>query len=343
MNQTPTELGQRGFCDVKSTDCPAPLVSVIVVAYNQAEFIDECIASCIDQATDFGDMEIIVADDGSVDETPVKIRSWANKYPGLIRAVLAEKNAGIAANLNQGLLASRGALIAWLGGDDIMLPKKISCQVRFLASHPEAAACYHDAEVFSWPGGGTIGLFSELYAGKAATAISVDALRMLDPRYQMLPSTVMVRRSAMPTAFDERLHFHNDYLFDLEVIIKGGAYFRLEGVYTRYRKHSRSIGLDSKIRSAMLEENLMVCAIAEARYPELAYYINNRAIYYLSLESLRSFRQSNPTRAQALCNGIRRRGAFFRGLLLASFGNLLAHLLDPKYRRLAVKLRSLFG
>jgi len=321
----------------------APTVTIIVVTYNHETFIDECLRSCVLQAQTFPNLEIVVADDGSRDDARELIRRWAHEYPELIFPILAEKNTGIASNFNRGLDAARGELIAWLGGDDIMLPNKISRQVELLALHPEATGCYHDAEVFAWPSGQTLGLFSELYAGKAAQAAYVDAARMLDPRYQMLPSTVMVRRSCLPKAFDTRLRFHNDYLFDFETIARGGPYIRLEGVLTRYRKHEKSIGLDPTTRATMLEENLMVAAIAETRFPTLARRINRRAIYYLSLEAIRSRVDGDPQRARAICHAIFTRGAWLRALSIFLAGGMLVLLADPQYRRLAVKLRSILG
>lgn len=320
-----------------------PTVTIIVVTYNHEAFIDECLLSCVLQAQTFPNLEIVVADDGSSDETGERIRRWAREYPALIFPILVEKNTGIASNFNRGLGTARGELVAWLGGDDVMLPNKISQQVEHLERHPEAAGCYHDAEVFAWPSGHTIGLFSELYAGKAAQAAYVNTTRMLDPRYQMLPSTIMVRRRCLPTAFDTRLRFHNDYLFDLDTIARGGPFVRLEGVLTRYRKHEKSIGLDPTTRATMLEENLIVLAIAEARYPALAENINRRAIYYLSLEAIRSRVDGDHRRTRAICRAILARGAWLRAMAIFLAGGVLVRFAEPKYRRLAVKLRSLLG
>jgi len=321
----------------------SPTVSIIVVTYNHEAFIDECLTSCLLQRESFPDIEIVVADDGSSDDTPKLIEAWAMKAPGVVQPVLSPVNTGIAHNFNRGLTAARGDLIAWLGGDDIMLAGKIARQVELLRCQPDASGCYHDAEVFSWPSGKTLGLFSDLYAGMAAMAAFVDAGRMLDPRYQMLPSTVMVRRERLPRQFDTRLAFHNDYLFDLETIIRGGPYFRMEGTYTRYRKHEKSIGLDPATRAVMLEENLIVTAIAEARYPHLSRQIKRRAIYYLTLEALKSLREHDTQRFRALCVAIFARGAWVRAAGLRVFGRFLSRLTDQRHRRLALRLRSLFG
>ena len=321
----------------------SPAVSIVVVTYNHEAFIEECLESCVAQARDYPALEIVVADDGSRDNTPKLINSWARRYPRLFRPVLASSNSGIASNFNRGLSAARGVFIAWLGGDDILLPGKIRQQAQFLASRPSASGCYHDAEVFSWPSGEVLGLFSALYAGRAAHAREIDARKMLDPRYQMLPSTVMVRRDRLPSGFDTRLHFHNDYLFDLETIVRGGPYVRMEGVLTRYRKHEKSIGQDPFTRKIMLEENLMVAAIAEARFPRLASSISRRAIYCLSVEIVRNFAAGDRRRGRDLCRALFVRRAWTRGCCLYLFGGFFARLAQPKYRRLAVRLRAILG
>lgn len=320
-----------------------PTVTIIVVSYNHEAFIDECLESCVAQVSSFASIEVVVADDGSQDKTHERILEWAARFPALIFPVLAEKNTGIPANFNRGLSAARGEFIAWLGGDDIMLKDKIRRQVDLLMQHTHASGCYHDADVFSWPSGQTLGLFSELYAGKAARADYVDTRRMLDPRYQMLPSTIMVRRRCLPSSFDIRLRFHNDYLFDFETIALGGPYVRLDGVLARYRKHEKSIGLDPITRATMLEENLMVMGILEARFPYLSARLNKRAIYYLSLEAVKMHKDGNQKQAFAICRAIWARGGWVRALSIVLFGDLLARLANPKYRWLAVKLRTVFG
>ncbi|MBA4040207.1 MAG: hypothetical protein C0474_00080 [Sphingobium sp.] len=320
-----------------------PLVSIVVVTYRHSDYIDETLASCVQQADDYPNIEIVVADDGSPDDTQDRVRAWQARYPELIKPVLAAENRGLAANFTAAKNAATGKYVAWLGGDDVMLAGKIAAQVPVLESHPEASACYHDAEVFEWPSGNVLGAFSALYGGKAFSVEAVDAVKMLDPRYQMLPSTLLVRRAAMPEAFDARLRFHNDYLFDFETIAKGGPYVRMSGSYVRYRKHAGSIGRSPATQALMLEENLMVMAIVIARYPRLAGAVRRREIYYLTVEALKARQRGDVARAADLRRLVAAKGAPLRAAALALLGAPLAKLADPDNRALALKLRSLFG
>lgn len=321
----------------------APRVSIVIVSYNQLAFIDEALAGCVRQADDFPSLEIIVADDGSTDGTREAIARWIERHPTLIRLSGSVHNKGIAANFNAGLRDARGEYLAWLGGDDIMLPGKIARQVAVLDADMSASGCYHDAEVFSWPQNETQGLFSRLYGGRAFTLSRIDARAMLDPRVQMLPSTLLLRRDRMPAAFDARFRFHNDYLFDFEMIATGGPYVRMDGVLVRYRKHERSIGRDDVVRATVLEENLMGLGLLTARFPRFAGQIRKRAVYYLMLEALKNLRAGDVARARELIAAVRAGGAPIKALGLTLLGRPAAALTDPRYRGVATKLRSLLS
>jgi glycosyltransferase involved in cell wall biosynthesis len=322
---------------------PEPLVSIVIVSYNQADFIGLALAGCVRQRDDYPNIEIIVADDGSTDGTRNEVARWIRDHPGLIRLVGSTVNRGIAANFNAGLEAAQGAYLAWLGGDDIMLPGKIVRQVAVLEADRAASGCYHDAEVFSWPQDETLGLFSRLYGGRAFTVNRVDARRMLDPRVQMLPSTLLLRRDRMPSAFDGRFRFHNDYIYDFEMIATGGPYVRMEGVYVRYRKHARSIGRDEAVRTTVLEENLMALGLLTARFPRYAKYIRRRAAYYLILEALKNFHAGDRSRARHLLHAASAQGAPLKAMGLSIVGPYAAMLTDPRHRGIAMKLRSLLS
>lgn len=317
------------------------VVSIIIVAYNHEEFIADCIDSCLQQAGPDHALQIVIADDGSPDGTGDIIRRYAAEHPDVIVPVISPRNTGIASNFNRGIEAATGQFMAWLGGDDIMLPQKIERQVAFLRERPQAFGCYHDAEVFSWPADKTLGLFSQLYAGRAASAEKVDCRKMIDPKYQMLPSTVMIRSEHVRHRFDDRLRFHNDFLFDLEVIVPDGAYWRMDGVFARYRKHEKSIGLDPTTQARMLEENLMVGAIMESRYPYLAPQIAKRQIYYISIAAIRALKSGNARHFRDLCTLLRVKGGFVRSTLVFLFGRLLVKLDQPQNRKIAMKIRNL--
>ena len=111
-----------------------PLVSVVIPAYNRAWCLAEAVDSVL--AQEFRGFELIVVDDGSADNTPQLLE----RYGDAVR-VLRRENRGVSAARNAGIAAARGGLIAFLDSDDLWLPGKLSRQVEFFTSHPEALIC----------------------------------------------------------------------------------------------------------------------------------------------------------------------------------------------------------
>ncbi|MHB8240371.1 MAG: glycosyltransferase family 2 protein, partial [Solirubrobacteraceae bacterium] len=142
-----------------------PRVSVIMAAYNAEPFIVEAVESVFAQT--FADWELIVSDDGSTDATPEIARALAERDPDRVRVIRAERNQGKPFALNRALAVRRGELIAWLDGDDVMLPDKLARQVAALDGEPRAAGCTHDAEMFESDSGHVIGRFSHVANGGA--------------------------------------------------------------------------------------------------------------------------------------------------------------------------------
>jgi glycosyltransferase involved in cell wall biosynthesis len=109
------------------------LVSVIIPAYNSDAFIAEAIESVLAQT--YQDLELIVVDDGSTDDTvDAATRALANDSRG---RVLSFPNGGPAVARNRGLNAARGTLIAMLDSDDRWLPDKLEKQAAVLAAEPD--------------------------------------------------------------------------------------------------------------------------------------------------------------------------------------------------------------
>jgi glycosyltransferase involved in cell wall biosynthesis len=249
----------------------APKVSVIVPIYNQLPFIRETVDSVL--AQDHPNLELVLSDDGSTDGTADILREYAAQDPR-VKVVASERNTGIAGAFNRGLDAHAGEYIAWLGGDDVMLPGKLSRQVAVLQSRPDVIGCCHDAEVFDSESGKPYGRFTEVYNGRRGVRDGGVEL-LLDPGYLMLPSTMMVRSSAVgDLRFDPRIRVSNDWLFDI-ALFRHGRVAGLDDVLARYRRHR---GNATSQTSDALEDALVVLALAEARYPELHRLIRLRRV-----------------------------------------------------------------
>jgi len=105
----------------------SPLVSVIIPTYNRAYILFKAIESVLNQS--FKDLELIVVDDGSTDETPYLV----SKYPLIY---VRKPRRGVAHARNVGISKARGEFIAFLDSDDIFVPDKIEKQLKFFEKNP---------------------------------------------------------------------------------------------------------------------------------------------------------------------------------------------------------------
>lgn len=114
-----------------------PLVSVIVVSYNSSSYILETLESVRKQT--YPDIELIVADDASTDDTLDIIRRWLSlhgaEFAGY-RVVASERNGGLASNCNNGLKNAKGVWIKLIAGDDILLENCIADNVGYVCGNP---------------------------------------------------------------------------------------------------------------------------------------------------------------------------------------------------------------
>ncbi len=111
-----------------------PLVSVIVPAYNASRTVAATIDSALGQTV--SDLEVIVVDDGSNDDTADVVEAMADPRLKLIR----QPNGGAAAARNTGIRHARGTWVALLDSDDVWLPRKLERQLAALDANPDALA-----------------------------------------------------------------------------------------------------------------------------------------------------------------------------------------------------------
>ena len=119
----------------------APLVSVILIAYNQRRYIRQAIESVLAQQTSFR-YELLIGDDASDDGTDEIVSEYARAYPDIIRAFIRPENVGAARNAVLLLQQAEGEFIASLEGDDYWTdPQKLEKQAAFLKKSPGFIGC----------------------------------------------------------------------------------------------------------------------------------------------------------------------------------------------------------
>ena len=131
-----------------------PLLSIVCLAYNHADFIRETLEGFLRQETDFP-FEVIVHDDASTDRTAAIIAEYAARYPQVIKPIYQRENQySKGVPFSTRLFAeARGSYIAYCEGDDYWTdPRKLQIQVDFLEKHRDYVMTYHDAYMFNSQG-----------------------------------------------------------------------------------------------------------------------------------------------------------------------------------------------
>ena len=103
-----------------STESPnprPPKVSVLMLTYNHAAYIDDAICSVLRQRCPFG-YELLIADDHSTDGTSERCQAWADRFPDRIRYIRNPHNKGLARNFMDSYALLRGEYVAICEGDD---------------------------------------------------------------------------------------------------------------------------------------------------------------------------------------------------------------------------------
>jgi glycosyltransferase involved in cell wall biosynthesis len=157
-------------------------LSVILLTYNHAPYVEQAVESILRQETDFP-FEILAADDASTDGTADILRACSRRQPDKFRLLLNASNAGIPENFLSTIEKAAGEYVAILEGDDYWThPGKLRRQVGFLDAHPAYALCGHNGMV------------------RNEWADSMHVMRGNVPEDVDLPLSHLIRGNFIPTA-----------------------------------------------------------------------------------------------------------------------------------------------
>lgn len=224
---------------IQKTSADSPKVSIVSTTHNQEAYVRQAFESFVAQQTDFP-VEVIVADDASIDATPAIIREYAERYPNLFRPIFRSENLGLNRNLVGALSLARGEYVALCEGDDFWIDsQKLRKQVEFLDRHPETAVCFHPVRVIWDDGSAKESKFPPLYL---RGNLSVEALILMN---FIQTNSVMYRRlqcyddipaDVMP--LDWYLHVRHAVHGDIAMLPETMA---------AYRRHSQGMWRDQVV------------------------------------------------------------------------------------------------
>ena len=118
-----------------------PKVSVIIPTYNNAQFLPETLDCVLNQT--IKDVEVLVIDDGSTDNTKDVMAQYTDQYPDQVKYVV-QKNQGPAAARNNGIKQATGDYVAFVDSDDLWEKEKLEIQLAFLEKNPDYSFAYSD-------------------------------------------------------------------------------------------------------------------------------------------------------------------------------------------------------
>lgn len=261
-----------------------PLVSVIVVCYNAAEFIIDTLESV--KAQTYKNIEVIVSDDGSKDGTVDIAKAWIEENKqAFVRTeiITVDHNTGVSANYNRAVRACEGEWIKNVDGDDLITPNCIQDNISFLESTPEAKIVFSNAIIFREVKGEKENLGFCITEKKKSffTLNSKDQYKTL--LYDnILPSqTCFVKSSLLKShPYNEHYKALEDAPMWVQLTKDGNRFFYCDSVTALYRKNESTTNSSQKFYSPFYVESIMN-------------YFWNEKIHYIKEEELNDAYNNN--------------------------------------------------
>lgn len=113
------------------------MVSVVIPYYNRSETLPRALDSVYNQS--YKDLEIILVNDGSTDESALVVEEYMQQHPELRLTHIFQENTGPSGARNNGIKIAKGKYIAFLDSDDSWEPSKLDVQIKYMESNPDIA------------------------------------------------------------------------------------------------------------------------------------------------------------------------------------------------------------
>jgi glycosyltransferase involved in cell wall biosynthesis len=211
-----------------------PLVTLIICTYNGARYLAATLESVLAQT--YQNMEVVVIDDGSRDDTVSIIRRYAER-DSRIRWV-ARENVGLPASRNYAFAQAQGEWIALIDQDDLCYPERLSRQVEVAAAYPSAGLIFCDTGFIDAAGKGFGNLFAAFSLPDSFVRKGLAANLLLSRGPYVSSAACLIKRTIVDRLglLNESLRFACDY----EYLIRAG--FEVDFAYApealvAWRKH----------------------------------------------------------------------------------------------------------
>ena len=207
-------------------------VSVLIPCYNAAAMLEETLHNLAAQT--HPDFEVLAVNDGSTDDTPAILKSWAARNPRF--RTLTIEHAGIIAALNAGLNACRGDYIARMDADDLTHPDRLTLQAAYLDTHPDVALV--SCQVEGFPQGNVREGFRIYLDWLNSLTTDEDIRREIFVESPVAHPSVMFRRQTIQELGGYQEHgWAEDYDLWLRLYLSGVRFAKLPQTLLQWREH----------------------------------------------------------------------------------------------------------
>ena len=214
-------------------------VSIIIATYNRSKLLKECIESLLAQT--YPNIEIIVVDDGSTDDTQATIKEIAQKHNNV--RYYSRPHLGAPATRNFGLTKATGEFVSFFDSDDLWPPNYIETMVKSLQANPDFDVVY--SKIMNLIDGEIQG--SYITTEKPPTGYITSELFFRGRPFN-LPSSTIFRKNAFNDVFWEETTENCDDFDILLRISTKSKFMYVPDVYMIYRKTEDSITASAKKR-----------------------------------------------------------------------------------------------
>jgi hypothetical protein len=200
---------------------PRPLLSVFMPNYNHGRFLRRSLGRILGQS--FGDIELVVIDDGSTDDSVAIIEDFA-RQDARVRFLRNEHNRGVIYTLNRALAETRADWVFGASADDLSLPGFFADAMRLTRAHPEAAICCGRVGMVG-DSGEVFGESPESWAGRPGYLSPAEVASRI--RRSGVPGTAICRRDALLAAgaYDGSLRWLADWFPYQVLALRHGVCF----------------------------------------------------------------------------------------------------------------------
>lgn len=240
-----------------------PLVSAILITYNSAQYVKEALESIKSQT--WKNIELIVSDDGSTDQTVPICSRWLkenkDRFP-ISKLLSVSHNSGIPSNCNRGIIVSTGVWVKIVSGDDILLENAFADNMAYVQQFPDAS--FIASDVCEIDENSTI--IRDRVINEGLNFItSTSSVKKQIKRYSRWPAylntpTFFFKKEAIAKVdyFDEKFKIYEDIPMVIKLLKGGFPLHYLKKTTLAYRIHENAASRSTQLHLIREKEALMV-------------------------------------------------------------------------------------